>query len=120
MWLMLPIPCACVYIPRFWRGVPCFLLRNKEGKTFLRKFAIKKALSTYVNRAFKRLIEIVGYIIPPIPPIPGSGIAGIGGSFSGISVIAASVVKRRPAIDEEFSTAIRATFAGSIMPDSNI
>ncbi len=52
--------------------------------------------------------------ISPIPP-PG-GIAGIGLFSSGFSTIVASVVSSRPATDDAFSRAVRATFVGSITP----
>ncbi len=53
------------------------------------------------------------YIMPPIPGCP----AGMAGAFSsGLSVIKHSVVKNKPAIEDAFSSATRATFAGSMIP----
>jgi len=54
------------------------------------------------------------YIPPPIPPPPG----GIAGAFSssGISATKASVVNIRPAIEDAFCSAVRATLAGSMTP----
>jgi hypothetical protein len=48
--------------------------------------------------------------MPPIPP------PGIAGSFSGMSVIRASVVRIIAAMEEAFSNAERTTFAGSVIP----
>jgi len=59
----------------------------------------------------------VGYIMPPIPPMPPmSGIPAPPPSPSGISTTTASVVRRRPAIDEAFWSADRTTFVGSMTP----
>ena len=53
------------------------------------------------------------YIMPPIPGCP----AGMAGAFSsGLSVIKHSVVRNKPAIEDAFSSATRATFAGSMIP----
>ncbi len=51
--------------------------------------------------------------MPPMPP-PG-GIAGAF-SFSGTSVMRASVVRRSPLIEAAFWSAERVTFAGSTTP----
>ena len=53
-----------------------------------------------------------------IPPIPGLGIAGAGLS-SFLSVMTHSVVRNIPAIEAAFSSATRATFAGSTTPAAN-
>ena len=42
------------------------------------------------------------------------------GSFSGISVMVASVNSRMLATDTAFSKAMRTTFVGSMMPASNM
>ena len=51
-----------------------------------------------------------------MPPIPGCGVGIAADCGSGLSVIRHSVVKKRPAIDAAFSSATRATLAGSMMP----
>src|SRR5438105_14309815 len=53
-----------------------------------------------------------------IPPMPPPWPPGIGASFfsSGISETSASVVSNSEAIDEEFCSAERTTFAGSMTP----
>ena len=50
----------------------------------------------------------------PMPP-PG-GMAGMADSFSGRSVMSASVVSSNDAIDAAFCSAIRSTFVGSMIP----
>ena len=67
----------------------------------------------------KQVIEggscLPNYIMPPISPIPPPG--GIADLGSGISVTRASVVRIMAAIEAAFSTALRVTLAGSMMPD---
>jgi hypothetical protein len=53
--------------------------------------------------------------MPPMPPPMPGGIAGAF-SFSGISVMMASVVKSRPEIEAAFSNALRVTLVGSTTP----
>ena len=56
---------------------------------------------------------VIDYIMPPIPGAPPIGIAGSG---AGLSQITDSVVRKRPATEAAFSSATRATFAGSMIP----
>ena len=56
---------------------------------------------------------VIDYIIPPIPGAPPIGIAGSG---AGLSQITDSVVRNSPATEAAFSSATRATFAGSMIP----
>ena len=55
------------------------------------------------------------YIIPPMSPPPGMGFSG-----SGMSVTRAEVVRIIAAIELAFSTALRVTLAGSMMPASSM
>ena len=55
------------------------------------------------------------YIIPPMSPPPGMGFSG-----SGMSVTSAEVVRIIAAIELAFSTALRVTLAGSMMPASSM
>ena len=56
---------------------------------------------------------VIDYIMPPIPGAPPIGIAGSG---AGLSQITDSVVRNSPATEAAFSSATRATFAGSMIP----
>ena len=58
------------------------------------------------------------YIPMPMPPM--SPPPGIGFSASGMSVTNAEVVKIMAAMEQAFSTALRVTLAGSMMPASSI
>ena len=84
----------------------CACRTNKNIGGRLKTAALQKHLK----------LSAADYIIPPIPP---AGIAGAG-SFSGISVMAHSVVRNMPATEAAFSRAIRDTFVGSMTPASNM
>ncbi len=60
------------------------------------------------------------YIMPPMPPMPMSPPPGMGASGAGMSVIRAEVVRIMAAIEVAFSTALRVTLAGSMMPASSM
>src|SRR5699024_3248295 len=54
---------------------------------------------------------------PPMPPISSPpGIAGA--AFSGLSAMTASVVRKSPAMEPAFCSALRVTLAGSMMPSA--
>ena len=74
----------------------------------------KKGCTRYGVHPYFLFLRInLDYIMPPIPGCP----AGMAGAFSsGLSVIKHSVVKNKPAIEDAFSSATRATFAGSMIP----
>ena len=58
------------------------------------------------------------YIMPPMPPMPPAG--GAAGSLEGRSVIEHSVVRINAAIEAAFCSALLVTFAGSVIPASNM
>src|SRR6056297_1936950 len=102
-----------------WQFVLFFVVTMSRSHevTFL-LYILKKTPRNPLRRIERGLIyEFIMdfYIIPPIPPIPGPP-AGIGGSSSGSSTRTHSVVKNIPAIEAAFSSAILATFVGSITP----
>ena len=90
-----------------------FHFRNPE--LFLLNF-----LSSFFIELFYQVIlpllwwgGVIDYIMPPIPGAPPIGIAGSG---AGLSQITDSVVRNSPATEAAFSSATRATFAGSMIP----
>ena len=79
------------------------------------RYQQKKTVPALAETVFK-IILLMFYIIPGIPP-PIGGMAGA--AFSSLcSTKTHSVVSNIPAIEAAFSSAMRATFVGSITPAS--
>jgi len=78
----------------------------------------KKARQDRACRALRMYFELLAFASQYIPPMPPPWPPGIGGSFfsSGISETSASVVRSSEAMDDEFWSAERTTFAGSMTP----
>ncbi len=102
-----------------------FIRDNKTNTNIYKKLrvSILETLS-FFYRVFYRIVlssnltplwwgGVIDYIMPPIPGAPPIGIAGSG---AGLSHITDSVVRNSPATEAAFSSATRATFAGSMIP----
>ena len=99
------------------------------GATYLKKWIVRGALrperlqqKTGTQRRPRSYSvqnwRYYNYIMPPMPPM--SPPPGIGASGSGMSVTSAEVERIIAEMEQAFSTALRVTLAGSIMPASSI
>ena len=82
----------------------------------LRRFVHRLASPTVARGTARPDTPLAGIAQKSISPMPPPGGIGIGVSFFGFSATIASVVIRRPAIDEASCSAVRTTLAGSMTP----
>ena len=102
-----------------------FRFRNRVSNVFSGGVCIKTKLpaapygsaGSSPNHYLKdKTLGVADYIMPPMPPPMPGFIGGIGGLSSFFSATTHSVVRNMPAMEAAFSSAMRATLAGSTTP----